>query len=274
LKEVIHDIRGRLLLFFPGEFENNNYRLLDAQDGWNYHKLAEGNGKGWQLLEKLTYAYLGDWIIRQKEGVKRGEGGAEDRLAAALELQKHLIAIIEGEPPFDIFVRWKPSEEQPIGWEPDINKQGMGELDKDKGKQLIRNSTAEFLIFTGQAGEQSIEARYEGETIWLSQKLMAQLFDVDIRTVNEHLKNIFKSGELQEDSVIRKFRITAADGKKYNTNFYNLDVIISVGYRVNSVRATQFRQWATQVLREFAIKGYVLDKKPGQKAHGKRNLPR
>jgi len=133
--------------------------------------------------------------------------------------------------------------------------------DKGKGKQLIRNSTAEFLIFTGQSGEQSIEARYEDETIWLSQKLMAQLFDVDVRTISEHLKNIFKSGELQEISVIRKFRITAADGKNYNTNFYNLDAIISVGYRVNSVRATQFRQWATQVLREFAIKGYVLDKK-------------
>jgi hypothetical protein len=87
----------------------------------NYHKLAERNGKGRQLLESLTYSYLGDWITRQKEGVKRGEGGAEDRLAAALELQKRLIAIIEGEPPFDIFVRWKPIEEQPIGWEPDIN---------------------------------------------------------------------------------------------------------------------------------------------------------
>lgn len=87
----------------------------------NYHKLAEGNGKGRQLLEKLAYAYLGDWITRQKEGVKRGEGGAEDRLAAALELQKRLIAILEGEPPFDIFVRWKPIEDQPIGWEPDIN---------------------------------------------------------------------------------------------------------------------------------------------------------
>ena len=87
----------------------------------NYHKLAEGNGKGRQLLENLTYSYLGDWIARQKEGVKRGEGGAEDRLAAALELQKRLIAIIEGEPPFDIFVRWKPIEEQPVGWEPDIN---------------------------------------------------------------------------------------------------------------------------------------------------------
>lgn len=87
----------------------------------NYHKLAEGNGKGRRLLESLTYSYLGDWIARQQDGVKRGEGGAEDRLAAALELQKRLVAIIEGEPPFDTFVRWKPIEEQPIGWEPDIN---------------------------------------------------------------------------------------------------------------------------------------------------------
>ena len=131
----------------------------------------------------------------------------------------------------------------------------------DDSKKLIRNSTAEFLIFTAQAGEQSIEARYEDETVWLTQKLMAELFAVDVRTVSEHLKNIFSSGELGEDSVIRKFRITAADGKSYATNHYNLDAIISVGYRVNSVRATQFRQWATGVLREFAIKGYVLDKK-------------
>lgn len=126
--------------------------------------------------------------------------------------------------------------------------------------KLIRNSTAEFLIFTGQAGEQSIEARFEDETIWLSQKLMAELFGVDVRTISEHLKNIFKSSELAEKSVIRKFRITAADGKNYSTQFYNLDAIISVGYRVNSLRATQFRQWATQVLREFAIKGYVIDR--------------
>lgn len=133
--------------------------------------------------------------------------------------------------------------------------------DKDKRKYLIRNSTAEFLIFTGQAGEQSIEARYEDETIWLSQKLIAELFSVSIPTINEHLTNIFDSGELDPDSVIRKFRITAADGKSYATKHYNIDAIISVGYRVNSVRATQFRQWATQVLREFAIKGYVLDKK-------------
>lgn len=87
----------------------------------NYHKLAEGNDKGRQLLESLTYSYLGEWIARQREGVKRGEGGAEDRLVAALELQERLIAILEGQPPYDIFVRWKPIEQQPIGWEPDIN---------------------------------------------------------------------------------------------------------------------------------------------------------
>jgi hypothetical protein len=121
----------------------------------------------------------------------------------------------------------------------------------------IRNSTTEFLVFTAQSGQRGIEVRYEDETIWLTQKLVAALFDVDVRTVSEHLKNIFQSGELREDSVIRKFRNTAADGKSYLTQFYNLDAIISIGYRVNSIRATQFRQWATRVLREFAIKGYV-----------------
>ncbi|HZJ12448.1 MAG TPA: SAM-dependent methyltransferase, partial [Methyloceanibacter sp.] len=87
----------------------------------NYHKLAEGDGRGRRLLESLTYSYLGEWIARQQNGVKRGEGGADDRLAAALELQKRLVAILEGEPPFDLFVRWKPIEQQAIGWEPDIN---------------------------------------------------------------------------------------------------------------------------------------------------------
>jgi len=117
--------------------------------------------------------------------------------------------------------------------------------DKDKGKQLTRNSTAEFLIFTGQASEQSIEARYDDETIWLSQKLMAQLFDVDVRTVNEHLKNIYDQAELACEATIRKSQIVQSEGKREvsrNVDFYNLDAIISVGYRVNSVRATQFRQ--------------------------------
>lgn len=131
----------------------------------------------------------------------------------------------------------------------------------NRDKKLIRNSTAEFLIFSSQTGEQSIEARYEDETVWMTQKLMAAMFAVSTPTINEHLKNIFETGELDAESVIRKFRITAADGKSYATEHYSLDATISVGYRVNSVRATQFRQWATQVLRKFAIKGYVLNKK-------------
>ena len=131
-------------------------------------------------------------------------------------------------------------------------------------KKLIRNSTAEFLIFTAQDGKNSIEARYEDETIWLTQKLMGELFEVDVSTINEHLKNIYKNAELDADSTVGKFPIVQKEGKrnvKRTVTFYNLDAIISVGYRVNSVRATQFRQWATRVLREFAIKGFVLDKK-------------
>jgi len=126
---------------------------------------------------------------------------------------------------------------------------------------IIRNSTAEFLIFTAQSGEDSIEVKYAGGDVWLSQKMMAKLFEVDIRTINEHLQNIFNSHELDNNSVIRKFRNTASDGKSYEVQFYNLDAIISVGYRVNSQRATQFRMWATKILKQFAIKGYVLDKK-------------
>lgn len=124
----------------------------------------------------------------------------------------------------------------------------------------IRNSTAEFLIFSRQAGENSIEVRVADETVWLTQKLIGVLFEKGRSTITEHLKNIFETGELDENSVCREFRHTAEDGKEYITRFYNLDAIISVGYRVNSTRATQFRQWATGVLRDFAIRGYVLDK--------------
>ena len=130
--------------------------------------------------------------------------------------------------------------------------------------KLIRNSTAEFLIFTAQDGKNNIEARYENETIWLTQKLMGELFEVGTNTINYHLKELFKTGEIEENRTIRNFRIVQIEGKRQverNVDFYNLDAIISVGYRVNSVRATQFRQWATKVLKEFAIKGFVLDKK-------------
>ena len=126
---------------------------------------------------------------------------------------------------------------------------------------MIRNSTAEFLIFMLEGKEDGIQVMYKNETIWATQKAMAQLFDVGVPAISKHLKNIFESGELVENSVISKMETTASDGKNYNTTFYNLDAIISVGYRVNSVRATQFRQWCTFVLRQFAIRGYVLDHK-------------
>lgn len=125
----------------------------------------------------------------------------------------------------------------------------------------IRNSTAEFLIFTSQNKEDSIEVKVFEESVWLTQNMIAELFDKGRTTITEHLKNIFESEELDEKSVCREFRHTANDGKTYNTKYYNLDAIISVGYRVNSKKATQFRQWATSVLKEFAIKGFVLDKK-------------
>jgi len=128
-----------------------------------------------------------------------------------------------------------------------------------KKNLTIRNSTAEFLIFTTANGQDTIEVKVENETVWLTQKLIAKLFDVNVATVNEHLKNIFKTHELEEDSVIRKFLITASDGKNYNTKHYNLEVIISLGYRINSNKATEFRRWATQVLKTFATRGYVLD---------------
>ncbi len=127
-------------------------------------------------------------------------------------------------------------------------------------KLQIRNSTAEFLIFTSQAGDNGIEVRFQNETIWLSQKMMAVLFDCSTDNISLHLKNIFKTNELDEKSVTEDFSVTATDGKTYKTKHYNLDAIIATGYRVNSVRATQFRQWATSVLRDFAIRGYVLDK--------------
>ena len=125
----------------------------------------------------------------------------------------------------------------------------------------IRNSTAEFLIFMLEGKEDGIHVMYKDETIWATQKAISQLFDVGVPAISKHFKNIFESGELLENSVISKMETTASDGKNYNTTFYNLDAIISVGYRVNSVRATQFRQWCTFVLRQFAIRGYVLDHK-------------
>jgi hypothetical protein len=130
---------------------------------------------------------------------------------------------------------------------------------------------SEFILYQTEDGRTRVQCRFENETVWLTQKLMAELFGKDVRTINEHIKNVFAEGELVADSVIRKFRITAVDGKSYETQHYNLDVIIAVGYRVKSPRGTQFRQWATARLSEYLLKGFTMDderlKNPPGKGH-------
>lgn len=133
------------------------------------------------------------------------------------------------------------------------------QLAKKTEVSIVRSSAAEYLTFIAASGQGGVEAVYADESIWLTQKMMGVLYDVNVRTVNEHLKKIFADSELQVDSVIRKFRITAADGKSYNTLHYKLPAIIAVGYKVNSERAVQFRKWATGIIEEFTIKAYVMD---------------
>ena len=136
----------------------------------------------------------------------------------------------------------------------------------------ISSATSPFMFYAASGGAVKVQVMLGDETVWASQKGMAEIFDVDVRTINEHLQNIYKSEELDSSTTIRKFRIVVDSGNDYDVNFYNLDAIISVGYRVNSVQATQFRKWATLVLKEYLIKGYVLDDdrlKQGNKLFGK-----
>jgi len=121
---------------------------------------------------------------------------------------------------------------------------------------LVRSSAAEYLTFVAASGQGGVEAVYAGENVWLTQKMLAQLYDVDVRTINYHLKKVFTDSELEATSVIQNFRITAADGKTHNTQHYKLAAIIAVGYKVNSERAVQFRKWATSIIESFTIKGY------------------
>ncbi len=134
-----------------------------------------------------------------------------------------------------------------------------GHSKKSTDVSLVRSSAAEYLTFVAASGQGGVEAVYAEENVWLSQKMMGVLYDVETHTVNYHLKKVFADNELQEDSVIRNFRITAADGKTYGTQHYNLSAIISVGYKVNSERAVQFRKWATGIIESFTIKGYAMD---------------
>ncbi len=134
-----------------------------------------------------------------------------------------------------------------------------GRAKKNTAVSLVRSSAAEYLTFVAASGQGGVEAVYADENVWLTQKLMGLLYDVETHTVNYHLKQIFADNELQENSVIRNFRITAADGKTYDTQHYNLSAIIAVGYKVNSERAVQFRKWATGIIESFTIKGYAMD---------------
>ena len=130
-----------------------------------------------------------------------------------------------------------------------------------KDSALVRSSAAEYLTFVAYTGEDkdSIEMRYEDENIWLTQKMMATLYDVSVAAINQHLKKIFEDGELQEEAVIKKYLITATDGKRYNTNHYNLQAIIAVGFKVNNQRAVRFRVWANQIVEQYTIKGWAMD---------------
>ncbi len=134
-------------------------------------------------------------------------------------------------------------------------------MNKKSNEVTIRSSAAEYLTYIASVGDQkdSIEIRYEDENIWLTQKMLAVLYDVETNTINYHIKKIFSDSELQEDSVIRKFRITAEDGKSYNTNHYSLKMIIAVGFKVNSERAVQFRKWVNRIAKDYTIKGWVMD---------------
>ena len=134
-------------------------------------------------------------------------------------------------------------------------------MKKKKDGITIRSSAAEYLTYVASVGDQqdSIEMRYADENVWLTQKMMAVLYDVDVRTINYHVKKLFSDSELQEEAVIRKFRITASDGKSYSTNHYSLEMIIAVGFKVNSECAVQFRKWVNQIANDYTIKGWVMD---------------
>jgi len=135
----------------------------------------------------------------------------------------------------------------------------MDKTDKTQQPALIRSSAAEYLTFVAASGTGGVEAVYADENVWLTQKMMGLLYGVETHTINYHLKKVFSSSELQEDSVIRNFRITAADGKSYDTKHYSLAAIIAVGYKVNSERAVQFRKWATTIIESFTVKGFAMD---------------
>ncbi len=236
------------------DFEQIRRTTEDGQEYWTSREL--GNALGYSTYQKFTRILNKAIAVANNKGMKTADhfnqtvemvklGSGTFRKVENMHLSRMACLIIA---------------ENADGKKPQV------QIAREYFKQevtttelAINTLSSNILLYKTKQGEARIEVVFNNETFWMSQKRMAELYDVDVRTANYHLKEIFKSGELNESSVIRKIWITANDGKDYDTYVYNLDAIIAVGYRVNSYQATQFRIWATSVLKEMIVKGFVLD---------------
>ncbi len=236
------------------DFEQIRRTTEDGQEYWTSREL--GNALGYSTYQKFTRILNKAIAVANNKGMKTADhfnqtvemvklGSGTFRKVENMHLSRMACLIIA---------------ENADGKKPQV------QIAREYFKQevtttelAINTLSSNILLYKTKQGEARIEVVFNNETFWMSQKRMAELYDVDVRTVNYHLKEIFKSGELNESSVIRKIWITANDGKDYDTYVYNLDAIIAVGYRVNSYQATQFRIWATSVLKEMIVKGFGRD---------------
>lgn len=236
------------------DFEQIKKLTEDGKEYWSARELAETLGYStWQKFNRVLNKSL---IIAQGKGMDMADhfnqtvemvklGSGTSRKVENFHLSRFACLIIS---------------ENADGKKPQVQAARIYFKENTPTFELIENQmSSRILIYKTNQGETRIEVLFNDKTFWLTQKRMADLYDVDVSTINYHLGNIFETGELKEKAVIRKIPITAADGKNYNTMLYSLDAIIAVGYRVNSYKATQFRIWATEVLKEFIIKGFVLD---------------
>ena len=236
------------------DFEQIKKRAENGKEYWSARELSTALGYStWQKFNRVLNKAL---QVAQNRGMEMGEhfnqvvemvklGSGTFREVDNFHLSRLACLIIA---------------ENADGKKPQVQAARIYFKEQTTAMELVENQmTSRILIYKTNQGETRVEVLFNGQTFWLSQKRMADLYNVDVSTVNYHLGNIFETGELKESAVIRKIPITAADGKDYDTMIYNLDAIIAVGYRVNSYKATQFRIWATEVLREFIIKGFVLD---------------
>ena len=246
--------------------DETNIRPIQS-DFEQIRKTAESGREYWSARELATALGYSTWqkfnrVLNKSLQVAQNRG---------MEMGEHFNQVVEmvklGSGSFREVENWHLSRmacliiaENADGKKPQVQTARIYFREKTPTLELVESQmTSRVLIYKTNQGETRVEVLFNGQTFWLSQKRMADLYTVDVSTVNYHLGQIFSTGELKEEAVIRKFPITAADGKDYDTLIYNLDAIIAVGYRVNSYQATQFRIWATGVLKEFIIKGFVLD---------------